>query len=258
MFTPKRPEATCLIFERRSSRKRAGSSPPSPVFERPPMRFIATASVSCASRESEPSDIAPVEKRLTISAAGSTSSSGIGACSATEAQQPAQRRAARGVAVDRVARTARTSPSRRARTACCSSAIVSGFHWWCSPSRAPRVEPDDRQQLVVGAGVGARVTRERVPRRARRSPIAADARRRAGEVALDELGREPDRLEDLRAAVRRDRRDAHLRDRLQQPLADRLQRARSRLLARQSRAGRRSTSSPSVASIRYGLTAAAP
>src|SRR5215467_14500055 len=77
MFTPKRPDATCLIRERRSSPKRSGSSPPSPVFERPPSRFIATASVSCASREIEPSDIAPVEKRLTISAAGSTSSSGM-------------------------------------------------------------------------------------------------------------------------------------------------------------------------------------
>jgi hypothetical protein len=46
------------------------------VFDLPPSRFIAIASVSCASRESEPSDIAPVEKRLTISLAGSTSSSG--------------------------------------------------------------------------------------------------------------------------------------------------------------------------------------
>ncbi len=82
MLTPKRPEATCLIAERRESpfasgMKRAGSSPPSPVFERPPIRFIAIASVSCASRESEPSDIAPVAKCLTISEAGSTSSSGI-------------------------------------------------------------------------------------------------------------------------------------------------------------------------------------
>ena len=42
------------------------------------MRFIATASVVCASVEIEPSDIAPVEKRLTISAAGSTSSIGTG------------------------------------------------------------------------------------------------------------------------------------------------------------------------------------
>ena len=101
MFTPKRPEATCLIFDRRSSVKRTGSSPPSPVFERPPMRFIATASVSCASRESEPSDIAPVEKRLTISAAGSTSSSGMPPSSRrAEAQQAAQRRASRRVGVD--------------------------------------------------------------------------------------------------------------------------------------------------------------
>ena len=70
-----------MIAERRespfgSSTYRTGSSPPSPVFERPPIRFIATASVSCASRESEPSDIAPVAKRFTISCAGSTSSIG--------------------------------------------------------------------------------------------------------------------------------------------------------------------------------------
>src|SRR6266568_1198768 len=82
MFTPKRPDATCLIAERRRSPfgsgvKRDGSSPPSPVFDLPPRRFIAIASVSCTSRPSEPSDIAPVEKRLTISAAGSTSSSGM-------------------------------------------------------------------------------------------------------------------------------------------------------------------------------------
>ncbi len=44
------------------------------------MRFIAIASTVCASVEIEPSDIAPVEKRLTISAAGSTSSIGTGAC----------------------------------------------------------------------------------------------------------------------------------------------------------------------------------
>ncbi|MNC85827.1 hypothetical protein D3C83_14410 [compost metagenome] len=42
------------------------------------MRFIAIASTVCASVEIEPSDIAPVEKRLTISAAGSTSSIGTG------------------------------------------------------------------------------------------------------------------------------------------------------------------------------------
>ena len=54
--------------------KRTGSSPPSPVLDLPPRRFIAIASVSCDSRDSDPSDIAPVTKRLTISLAGSTSS----------------------------------------------------------------------------------------------------------------------------------------------------------------------------------------
>ncbi len=42
------------------------------------MRFIAMASVSCASRLIDPYDIAPVAKRLTIRSTGSTSSSGIG------------------------------------------------------------------------------------------------------------------------------------------------------------------------------------
>jgi hypothetical protein len=46
------------------------------VFDLPPMRFIAIASVVCASRLIEPKLIAPVAKRLTISFAGSTSSSG--------------------------------------------------------------------------------------------------------------------------------------------------------------------------------------
>ena len=50
-----------------SGMKRAGSSPPSPVLLLPPIRFMAIASVSCASRLIEPNDIAPVAKRLTIS-----------------------------------------------------------------------------------------------------------------------------------------------------------------------------------------------
>src|SRR3954469_9010118 len=71
--TPNRPDATCLIAERRSgSCRRSASSPPSPVFDLPPMLFIATASVSCASAEIEPYDIAPVEKRRTIASTDST------------------------------------------------------------------------------------------------------------------------------------------------------------------------------------------
>ncbi len=37
--------------------KRSDSSPPSPVFDLPPIRFMAMASVVCASREIEPNDI---------------------------------------------------------------------------------------------------------------------------------------------------------------------------------------------------------
>ena len=83
VVTPKRPDATCLIAERMESPfgsglKRSASSPPSPVFDLPPMRFMAMASVVWASREMEPNDIAPVAKRRTIFSAGSTSSIGTG------------------------------------------------------------------------------------------------------------------------------------------------------------------------------------
>ena len=61
-----------------SGLKRSRSSPPSPVFDLPPMRFMAMASVVCASRLIEPKDMAPVEKRLTMRLAGSTSSRAIG------------------------------------------------------------------------------------------------------------------------------------------------------------------------------------
>src|SRR5215475_10173083 len=59
LVTPKRPEATCLIDDRLLSPlgrgvKRDGSSPPSPVFDRPPSRFMAMARVSCASAEIDP------------------------------------------------------------------------------------------------------------------------------------------------------------------------------------------------------------
>ena len=78
LVTPNRPLATCLTALRRSgSRSRSESSPPSPELDRPPSVFIATASVSCASIEIDPYDMAPVENRRTIADAGSTSSIGI-------------------------------------------------------------------------------------------------------------------------------------------------------------------------------------
>src|SRR2546426_1763875 len=65
LVTPNRPEATCLIAERRESPlvselNRSESSPPSPVFDLPPMRFIAMANVWCISWEMEPYEMAPV------------------------------------------------------------------------------------------------------------------------------------------------------------------------------------------------------
>ena len=61
-----------------SGLNRAGSSPPSPVLERPPKRFMAIAKFSCAPLEIEPKLMAPVAKRLKIFSAGSTFSIGIG------------------------------------------------------------------------------------------------------------------------------------------------------------------------------------
>ena len=246
MLTPKRPEATCLIFERRSSPNRSGSSPPSPVFDRPPMRFIATASVSCASRESEPSDIAPVENRLTISAAGSTSSSGIGvACRGNGAGRAASSGARRRRG--RLPRIRRTFEPPPPRTACCSSAIVSGFHWWCSPPRARHTARSRAAARRPCPGRRARAAGA-PPRRLARAD-AADARRRPGEVAVAQLRSRARRPRRSARRSRRDGRDAHLRDRLQQALADRLERARSAsALGRSSRPS--SASRPIVASIR--------
>ena len=52
------------------------------------MRFIAIANVVCASREMEPNDMAPVEKRLTISLAGSTSLNGTGCAAVLISNRP--------------------------------------------------------------------------------------------------------------------------------------------------------------------------
>ena len=66
------------MAELRSVPKRAGSSPPSPLLERPPTRLRAMARVSWASGDSDPRLMAAVENRARMLAAGSTSSSGTG------------------------------------------------------------------------------------------------------------------------------------------------------------------------------------
>ncbi len=52
------------------------------------MRFMAMAMFSWASLEMLPKDMAPLAKRLTISAAGSTSSRGTGAPPGTRSHSP--------------------------------------------------------------------------------------------------------------------------------------------------------------------------
>src|SRR5580692_5094232 len=138
--TPKRPDATCLMAERRRSPfasgvKRSGSSPPSPVLERPPMRFMAMASVSWACDEMEPYDMAPVEKRLTMSATDSTSSIGMGPPAAGR-----RRMSPRSVpSFDDWSSTAAVYSLKMEycleRVACWSLNTVRGLKRWNSPSR---------------------------------------------------------------------------------------------------------------------------
>ena len=99
--TPKRPEAICFMAEQAVSplrsplrpgrvaerpspstsvrgRKRAGSSPPSPLLLLPPIRFMAIASTSWASRERAPRLMPPVQKRAQMLSMLSTWSIGRG------------------------------------------------------------------------------------------------------------------------------------------------------------------------------------
>ena len=58
------------------------------MLDFPPNLFIAIASVSCASLEIDPYDIAPVLNLFTISDAGSTSSNGIGFSANSKSNNP--------------------------------------------------------------------------------------------------------------------------------------------------------------------------
>ena len=59
--------------------KCAGSSPPSPLSDFAPIRFIAMLRVLCASGDRAPSDMPGVTKRLRIEVIDSTSSMSMGA-----------------------------------------------------------------------------------------------------------------------------------------------------------------------------------
>ena len=108
--------------------KRASSSPPSPVFDLPPMRFIAIASVSCASFVIEPNDIAPVAKRFTISLRRLHFVERNRLVGLLELQQPAQRAELRGSG-RRSGRVYSWNVAKLScRTACCSLLIGLRIH----------------------------------------------------------------------------------------------------------------------------------
>ena len=135
------------------------------------------ASVSWASVEIDPSDIAPVAKRLTISWAGSTSSSGTGSRSLRKVSRPRSvaRRAASeltmlGVLVVLLLRAAVQPPDRvleqRDRL---------GVPHVVLAVAPPGVDAADGQQVLVRARPRARVAVERLARE-HAEPDAADAR----------------------------------------------------------------------------------
>ena len=166
--------------------------------------------------------MAPVEKRLTISETGSTSSIGIGlAETVAEREQPAQRGQVGRLLVDH----------RRVLlehlVAAAAGGVLEledglGVEEVVLALAAPLVLAADLELAVgplLGAvGVGGAVTGGDLGRELVEAD-AAEPAGGAGEVLVDELLAEPDRLEDLRAGVRRDGRDAHLRHHLEDALA---------------------------------------
>src|SRR3954464_14048829 len=140
LVTPNRPEATCLIALRLLSPlgrglNRVESSPPSPVLLLPPSRFIAMASVSCASPLIEPYDIAPVANRLTIDSTGSTSSIGTrGPPPSLKLNSPRRVQSLSFCSSTKLVYFRKIS-YRPVCVECWSRKTVSGLNRWYSPSR---------------------------------------------------------------------------------------------------------------------------
>ena len=138
------------------------------------------ASVSWASVEIEPSDIAPVAKRLTISLAGSTSSSGTGSRSVRKVSRP--RSVARRVASE-LTSSAYSSYFSCARAVEAPDRVLEqrdrlGVPHVVLAVAPPGVDAADRQQVLVRARPRARVAVERLAGEHVEAD-AADARRGA-------------------------------------------------------------------------------
>ena len=170
--------------------------------------------------------MAPVEKRFMISAAGSTSSIGIGppGAPATRRSRPRSVASLLGLVVDRrgvlledlVALGPRgvleleDGPRVEEVVLALPAPLVLATH--LELAVGPLGRPVEVGQAVAGGHLGGQHV----------EPDPADAAGRAGEVLVDHRVVEADGLEDLGAGVGGHRRDAHLGHHLQDALAGRL------------------------------------
>ena len=154
-------------------------------------------------------------------AAGSTSSSGTGLWRELELEHPPQRAQALGLVVGGLRVLLEGGEALVAHGVLELGDGVGVERVPLAP--APPLIEAARIELRVHEGVGregALVAHQGLAR----DHVFADAgyaRLRTREVARDELAIEPDRLEDLGAAVAAQRRDAHLGEDLEQPLVRR-------------------------------------
>ena len=219
-----------MIAERRRSPfasgvERTGSSPPSPVFERAPRRFMRDREglVGLARDRAERHR---TRREATHDLAGRLDLRERDRLAGRhQLEQAAQRRRLRRGLVDR----------GRVRLVGRVALVAHGALQLRDDVGVPDVVLALDAELVEAAGleslplVGGALAGCGI-RRDPLEPDTADARRRAGEVAGDDRGPEADGLEDLRAAVALDGRDPHLREHLQEPLADALHEALLRLV----------------------------
>ena len=155
-----------------------------------------------------------------------------------EAEQPAQRHQPLGLLVDAAGVLLEDVVAARAGWRAAAGTRSRGR----TGAARPRGATGTRRRRRAG-GAPARCRRGWVGRGVPRRDLlgdhveadAAELRRRAGEVAVDELVGQADRLEDLGAAVGRDGRDAHLGHHLEDALAERLDEVPDRLLGREVR-----------------------
>ena len=195
------------------------------------------ASVVWASRLIEPNDMAPVEKRLTISLAGSTSSSGTGLLlhllGSLDAEHAAERQKLLGLLVDLLGVGPVFLRQRAAH-----GMLQVGDH-----ARAPHVRLAANAEGVLAADF-ERIAQHRSVGES--EPVALDCLTGdflkphafnlavgAGEIFGDELGAQANGVEDLGAAIGLIGGDAHLGHHLEQALVDRLDVALDRLFRRQ-------------------------